>query len=85
MAERQAAAICEIVKLFPSSRLMPGIEGEIRQLHGGKCGWCDYSLEELRTWRESEKPTEREEDAWWRLSNKARRSALEKALGRSAV
>jgi len=82
MAELQAASVCHLVRLFPTSSLPLGQAGDIRALHGDRCGWCELDLAELRQLRAINQPSRREEAAWWNTPAKTRRKALEKAMAR---
>jgi hypothetical protein len=59
--------------------------GGVRELHGERCGWCDYELAELAQLRGINQPTKADERHWWATPAKTRRKAIEKALGRSAL
>jgi hypothetical protein len=94
VAELHAASICELARTFPepsakdrAERLgqnLPAIGG-VREFHGERCGWCDYTVDDLRALRADNQPDPRDEARWWALPQKARRKALEAAMSRGAM
>jgi hypothetical protein len=94
MAELQAASLCQLQRTYPNAsaqsrkdRIGAGLSliGGVRELHGERCGWCDYEMAELAQLRGINQPTKADERHWWATPAKTRRKAIEKALGRSAL
>src|SRR5437868_6062650 len=70
MAELQAASICQLQRTYPNAsaqsrkdRIGAGLSliGGVRELHGERCGWCDYELAELAQLRGINQPTKADE------------------------